>query len=272
MKQIFFCFYILLLASAAIAQLPPRPYGVLPSAAQLAWHEMEMYGLIHYGVDTYTDKEWGYGDEDPALLNPSHFSAEQIVGAAKMGGLKGVIVVAKHHDGLCLWPTKTTTHSIAKSPWNEGKGDMLKEYQAACQKLGMKLGIYCSPWDRNSAAYATPEYVLIYREQLKELYSNYGPLFISWHDGANGGDGYYGGAREKRNIDRTSYYGWEETFAITKKMQPSAVIFGDIGPDVRWVGNEEGFAGETCWATFTPEAPDKGKKPANGYSKYWLAT
>lgn len=263
---------LFIISSCAVNQEPPKPYGALPTAAQLKWHEMEMYGLIHYGVDTYTDKEWGYGDESPALIDPSQFSAEQIAGAAKAGGLKGVIVVAKHHDGLCLWPTKTTEHNISKSPWKKGKGDMIKEYKLACDKLGMKLGIYCSPWDRNSPVYGTPGYVSLYREQLKELYSNYGPLFISWHDGANGGDGYYGGANEKRNIDRTTYYGWDTTFSITRRMQPSAVIFGDIGPDVRWVGNEEGHAGETCWATFTPEAPDEGKKPSNGYVKYWLAT
>lgn len=263
---------LLVMRVAAFSQPPPKPYGALPSAAQLKWHEMEMYCLIHFGVDTYTDKEWGYGDEDPAICNPVQFNAEQIVGAAKAGGFKGVVVVAKHHDGLCLWPTKTTTHNITKSPWRNGKGDMIKEYQLACNKLGMKLGVYCSPWDRNHPQYGKPEYVTIYREQLRELYRNYGPLFISWHDGANGGDGYYGGAREQRTIDRTTYYGWDSTFAITRKMQPSAVIFGDIGPDVRWVGNEEGYAGETCWATFNPEAPDEGKKPANGYVKYWLAT
>jgi alpha-L-fucosidase len=272
MKGLFLTLCFILLSFFALAQLPPKPYGALPTTAQLKWHEMEMYCLIHYGVDTYTDKEWGYGDEDPALINPSNFSAEQIVAAAKAGGFKGVIIVAKHHDGLCLWPTKTTLHNISKSPWKNGKGDMVKDYQLACNKLGMKLGIYCSPWDRNNAAYGSSQYVSIYRQQLKELYSNYGPLFISWHDGANGGDGYYGGANEKRNIDRTTYYGWDSTFAITRKMQPSAVIFGDIGPDVRWVGNEEGHAGETCWATFTPEEPDEGKKPSNGYVKYWLAT
>jgi alpha-L-fucosidase len=272
MKGLLLHLCVILLSYFSLAQPAPKPYGALPTPAQLKWHEMEMYCLIHYGVDTYTDKEWGYGDEDPALINPSNFSAEQIVAAAKAGGFKGVIVVAKHHDGLCLWPTKTTSHNISKSPWKNGKGDMVKDYQLACNKLGMKLGIYCSPWDRNSAVYGSPGYVSIYRRQLKELYSNYGPLFISWHDGANGGDGYYGGANEKRNIDRTSYYGWDSTFAITRKLQPSAVIFGDIGPDVRWVGNEEGHAGETCWATFTPEAPDEGKKPSNGYVKYWLAT
>ncbi|MGB3008439.1 MAG: alpha-L-fucosidase [Chitinophagaceae bacterium] len=267
-----FVFFFFILCEVALSQLPPKPYGALPTAAQLKWHEMEMYCLVHFGVDTYTDKEWGYGDEDPAILNPIHFNAAQIVGTAKAGGFKGVVIVAKHHDGLCLWPTKTTSHNITKSPWKNGKGDVVKEFQLACNKLGMKLGMYCSPWDRNNSNYGTQEYVNIYRAQLKELYSNYGPLFISWHDGANGGDGYYGGAKEQRKIDRTNYYGWDSTFALTKKMQPGAVIFGDIGPGVRWVGNEEGYAGETSWATFTPQALEEGKKPANGYSKYWLAT
>jgi len=250
----------------------PQPYGGLPTPRQLAWHEMEMYCLIHFGVDTYTDKEWGYGDEDPKIVNPVNFDAKQIVGAAKAGGFKGVVIVAKHHDGLCLWPTKTTEHNITKSPWRNGHGDMIKEYREACDALGMKMGLYCSPWDRNNPQYGTPEYVKTYRAQIKELYSNYGPLFISWHDGANGGDGYYGGARETRKIDRTTYYGWDTTWGIVRQLQPGACIFGDVGPDVRWVGNEEGHAGTTCWATYTPEAPDPGKKPANGYNKYWLAT
>jgi len=267
---VFSCLF--LCAGSAFGQHAPKPYGPVPSPAQLKWHEMEMYCLIHYGVDNYTDKEWGYGDEDPALVNPSSFDAAQIVSAAKAGGFRGVIVVAKHHDGLCLWPTKTTTHSIAASPWKNGQGDMMKEYREACNRLGMELGVYCSPWDRNSAVYGRPDYVSLYRRQLTELYDNYGPLFISWHDGANGGDGFYGGANEKRNIDRTTYYGWDTTFAITRSRQPSAVIFGDIGPDVRWVGNEEGYAGETCWATYTPQAPDEGRQPANGYSTYWLGT
>jgi alpha-L-fucosidase len=197
----------------------------------------------------------------------------QIVGAAKAGGFKGIVVVAKHHDGFCLWPTKTTEHNISHSPYKNGKGDIVKEYQLACEKLGMKMGIYCSPWDRNNALYGKPEYVTeVYRKQLKELYANYGKLFMSWHDGANGGDGYYGGANEVRKIDRSTYYGWETTWGITRKMQPGACIFGDIGPDVRWVGNEEGHAGETYWATYTPHAPDPGKKPANGYSLYEEAT
>jgi len=254
------------------SQNAPKPYGVLPTPTQLAWHEMEMYCLIHFGVDTYTDKEWGYGDEDPAIVNPVNFDAAQIVAAAKAGGFKGVVIVAKHHDGLCLWPTKTTEHNITKSPWRGGKGDMVREYQQACKKLGMKMGLYCSPWDRNNALYGTAAYVKTYRAQIKELYTGYGPLFMSWHDGANGGDGYYGGTRETRKIDRTSYYGWDTTWAMIRQLQPGAAIFGDIGPDVRWVGNEEGHAGVTCWATYTPQAPDAGKKPANGYSKYWEAT
>ncbi|MGZ3756688.1 MAG: alpha-L-fucosidase [Mucilaginibacter sp.] len=252
----------------ALSQSAPKPYGPLPSAAQLHWQETEMYCIIHFGPDTYTDKEWGFGDEDPAIVNPTQFSALQIVGAAKAGGFKGVIVVAKHHDGFCLWPTKTTEHNISHSPYKNGKGDLVQEYREACDKLGMKLGVYCSPWDRNSALYGKPEYVTqVYRKQLEELYSHYGPLFITWFDGANGGDGYYGGAKEVRKIDRSTYYGWDTTWAIPHKLQPGAVLFGDVGPDVRWVGNEQGHAGETSWATYTPHAPVEGKLPGNGFTK-----
>jgi alpha-L-fucosidase len=263
---------LMLFAAVVFAQAPPKPYGSLPNKAQLNWHETGMYCIIHFGVDTYTNKEWGFGDEDPAIVNPTKFDAMQIVGAAKAGGFKGVVIVSKHHDGLCIWPTKTTEHNITKTPWKNGKGDMVKEYQLACQKLGMQLGLYCSPWDRNNPYYGTPKYLEIYRAQVKELYTNYGPIFISWHDGANGGDGFYGGKREERKIDRTTYYDWDNTWAMIRKWQPNAAIFGDIGADVRWVGNEEGEAGQTSWATYSPQAPDAGKKPSNGYSKYWEAT
>ncbi|MFD2871233.1 alpha-L-fucosidase [Mucilaginibacter ximonensis] len=268
---------------AGFSQSVPKPYGPLPTERQLKWQETEMYCLIHFGPDTYTDKEWGYGDEDPQIVNPTKFSAMQIVAAAKAGGFKGVIVVAKHHDGFCLWPTKTTEHNISKSPYKNGKGDILREYREACNKLGMKMGVYCSPWDRNSPLYGKPEYVTkVYRKQLQELYSNYGPLFEVWHDGANGGDGYYGGAKEKRTIDRSTYYGWDDTWGIARRLQPGATIFGDVGPDVRWVGNERGMAGETCWATYTPHSPEAGKAPGNGFvldregtegqrdGKYWM--
>jgi len=267
----------------SFAQNAPKPYGPLPTKTQLQWQETEMYCIIHWGPDTYTGKEWGNGDEDPQLINLKQFNAMQIVAAAKAGGFKGIVVVAKHHDGFCLWPTKTTEHNISKSPYKNGKGDIVREYREACDKLGMKMGIYCSPWDRNSALYGKPEYVTdVFRRQLKELYTNYGPLFITWFDGANGGDGYYGGAKETRTIDKSTYYGWPDTWAIVRKLQPGAAIFGDVGPDVRWVGNEKGEAGETCWETYTPHAPDSGKMPGNGYvrdyegtegqrdGKYWM--
>ena len=257
----------------AIGQPAPKPYGPLPSERQLKWQETEMYCIIHFGPDTYTNKEWGYGDEDPQIFNPTQFSAMQIVGAAKAGGFKGIVVVAKHHDGFCLWPTKTTEHNISKSPYKNGKGDILQEYRDACNQLGMKMGVYCSPWDRNNPLYGKTQYVTdVYRKQLEELYTHYGPIFISWFDGANGGDGYYGGAREVRKIDRSTYYGWDTTWAIPRNLARGAVLFGDVGPDVRWVGNEEGHAGATCWATYTPHAPDAGKQPGNGYTKDYEGT
>ncbi|NCD72455.1 alpha-L-fucosidase [Mucilaginibacter agri] len=272
LKRYFLTAQLLAASCLAFSQPAPKPYGVLPTARQLKWQETEMYCIIHFSMATFDDKEWGYGDEPNSLFNPASFNALQIVGAAKAGGFKGIVVVAKHHDGFCLWPTKTTSHNISQSPYKNGKGDVVKEYQQACDKLNMKLGLYCSPWDRNNANYGTPEYLQIYRAQLKELYSNYGPLFMSWHDGANGGDGFYGGTREARKIDRTTYYDWDNTWAITRAMQPGASIFGDVGPDVRWVGNEEGHAGETSWETYTPEAPEAGKRPSNGYVKDWLGT
>jgi alpha-L-fucosidase len=273
MKHLLLSILTSFLFLAGYAQDAPKPYGPLPSERQLHWQETEMYCIIHFGPDTYTNKEWGYGDEDPKIFNPTQFSAMQIVGAVKAGGFKGIVVVAKHHDGFCLWPTKTTDHNISASPYKGGKGDIVQEYRDACNKLGIKMGVYCSPWDRNSAFYGKPEYVTnVYRKQLVELYTHYGPIFISWFDGANGGDGYYGGTREVRKIDRSTYYGWDTTWAIPRKLAPGAVLFGDVGPDVRWVGNEAGHAGATCWETYTPHAPDAGKKPGNGYSKDYEGT
>lgn len=246
----------------------PQPYGALPSKAQLAWHRIEAYGLVHFTPTTFENKEWGYGDAKPTSFNPSAFDADQIVRTAKAGGLRGIILVAKHHDGFALWPSKTTSYNISASPFRGGKGDMVKEFELAARRNGLAFGIYCSPWDRNNANYGTDKYLAIYQEQLRELYSNYGPLFISWHDGANGGDGYYGGAREKRAIDNTTYYDWNNTWAITRKLQPNAVIFSDIGPDVRWVGNEKGVAAETSWATFTPMPPAGKNVAVPGQSNY----
>lgn len=244
----------ILLSSGPVAKSDTlKAYGALPTERQLKWQEMETYCLIHYTPTTFQNKEWGYGDAQPALFNPSAFDANQIAKAAAAGGFRGLISVAKHHDGFCLWPTKTTSYSIASSPWENGKGDMVKDFMQATHRNGMKFGVYLSAWDRHDERYGTPAYAEAYRQQLTELMSNYGPLFTSWHDGANGGDGFYGGHEGKRIIDRTTYYEWhEKTWPIVRKLQPEAVIFSDIGPDMRWVGNEKGFAAETSWATFTP--------------------
>lgn len=231
----------------------PKPFGAVPSARQMRWHELEIYAFLHFSPNTFTDREWGCGDEDPNIFNPANFNADQIVSALKSGGMKGVILTAKHHDGFCLWPTKTTQHSVASSQWMNGKGDVVKALAEACRKQGLKFGVYLSPWDRNNANYARPEYIQLYREQLRELLTNYGPIFEVWHDGANGGDGFYGGAKETRRIDKTKYYDWPQTWALVRKLQPDAVIFSDAGPDVRWVGNEKGIAGDPCWSTMDPE-------------------
>lgn len=245
-----------------------KPYGAVPTDRQLRWHEMETYALIHFTPTTFQNKEWGFGDASPEIFNPVSFDANQIAKAAASAGLKGLIVVAKHHDGFCLWPTKTTSYSVASSPWKAGKGDMVKDFMLASKNAQLKFGVYLSAWDRNDVRYGTPAYADAYRAQLTELMSNYGPLFASWHDGANGGDGYYGGRNEKRTIDRTTYYQWtEKTWPIVRKLQPGAVIFSDIGPDMRWVGNEHGYAAETSWATFTPIGLD-GKKPFPGAATY----
>jgi alpha-L-fucosidase len=249
---------VLLVFALTCSAQNEKPFGAIPSARQLSWHELDMYVLVHFTPTTFENKEWGYGDADPSVFNPSSFNADQIIQAVKKGGFKGLILVAKHHDGFCLWPTSTTPYNISKSPWKNGKGDMVKEFEQACRKAGIKFGVYCSPWDRNNSLYGTHQYVEIYRKQLKELYSNYGQLFMSWHDGANGGDGYYGGRKDKVNVDRSTYYGWDTTWKMTRELQPTATIFSDIGPDVRWVGNERGEAGSTSWATFTPH-PLPGK-------------
>jgi alpha-L-fucosidase len=219
---------------------------------------METYAFLHFTINTFTDKEWGYGDEDPKLFHPTAFDADAIIRALKDGGMRGVILTCKHHDGFCLWPTKTTTHSVRSSGWKGGNGDVVREISKAAAAHGLKFGVYLSPWDRNNAAYGRPEYIDIYRAQLRELLTQYGPIFEVWHDGANGGDGYYGGAREKRLIDKRTYYDWPNTWALVRNLQPAAVIFSDVGPDVRWVGNERGYANETCWATYDPVAPDGG--------------
>jgi alpha-L-fucosidase len=257
------------LGISAVAQdnnrQPPKPFGPIPTKAQLNWHNIEVYGLIHFTPTTYQNKEWGFGDASPEIFNPNHFNPDQLMKAAKSAGMKGMVLVAKHHDGFCLWPTATTSYNISKSPWRDGKGDMVAEYEASARKFDLQFGIYVSAWDRNHPEYGQPAYAEAYRTQLKELYTGYGPLFISWHDGANGGDGYYNGQPGERKIDRSTYYEWQEkTWKLTRELQPGAVIFSDIGPDVRWVGNEKGIAPFTSWSTFTPIGPDGGI-PAPGF-------
>jgi alpha-L-fucosidase len=240
-------------ASRTTAVRPPAPYGPLPAPRQLRWHAMEFYGFLHFGVNTFTDKEWGYGDESSEIFNPVDFDAHQIVGAAREGGMKGLILTCKHHDGFCLWPSKYTAHSVRNSPWRGGRGDVVREIADACARHGLKFGIYLSPWDRNHKDYGRPEYLVYFRNQLRELLTEYGPIFEIFFDGANGGTGYYGGARENRQIDRETYYDWPTTWRLVRELQPDAVLFSDAGPDVRWVGNERGIAGETCWATSNRE-------------------
>lgn len=232
---------------------PPAPYGPLPSPRQLRWHQMEFYGFIHFTVNTFTDKEWGYGDEAPTLFNPSDFDAEQIVRTARDAGMKGLILTCKHHDGFCLWPSKYTDHSVKNSPWRNGRGDVVKEISDACRKFGLKFGVYLSPWDRNHKNYGRSEYLTYFRNQLRELLTGYGPVFEIFLDGANGGDGFYGGARETRRIDRETYYDWPTTWQLVRTLQPDACLFSDAGPDVRWAGNEQGVAGDPNWLTLNRE-------------------
>ena len=248
MKRIIAVFFSIVTLSSFSQVKPPEPFGPIPSERQLAWHEMEYYMFVHFTVNTFTNKEWGYGDEKESVFNPTALDCRQWAMVARDAGMKGIIITAKHHDGFCLWPSKFTSHSVQNSTWNDGKGDVLKELRSACDEYGLKLGIYLSPWDRNSSVYGTPEYLTYYRNQLRELLTNYGDIFEVWFDGANGGDGYYGGAKEIRKIDNRTYYNWPVTHEIVRKLQPSAVMFSDAGPDIRWVGNESGMGSLTNWS------------------------
>ncbi len=227
---------------------PPEPVLPLPSARQLVWHDMEFYAFVHFNMNTFSDMEWGLGDEKPEMFNPTELDCRQWARVCKDAGMKGIILTAKHHDGFCLWPSEFTEHSVKNSPWKNGKGDVVRELADACKEYGLKLGIYLSPWDRNHADYGKPEYIEYLYNQLKELLTNYGDIFEVWFDGANGGSGYYGSANETRKIDRLTYYDWDRAVRMIRELQPNAVIFSDNGPGVRWVGNEEGWANPTHWS------------------------
>ena len=248
MRRMRVCAVCALGLSTAVAEARPVPRSAL--AARLA-EGPEVIGIVHWGLNTYTDREWGYGDEDPKRLAPDAFDADQIVAACKAGGLGGLVIVAKHHDGFCLWPTKTTGHNISKAPFRNGKGDYVKEMSDACRRAGLKFGVYCSPWDRNAADYGSPSYVEKYHAQVKELLDGrYGEVFEMWFDGANGGDGYYGGAREKRRIPY-GYYRFDEVFAFVRAFQPGVCIFAgeEDSSDFRWPGNERGILDPDSRAT-----------------------
>ena len=239
----------------ATAGAQVTPCGPTPSENQLRWQEMEMYAFIHYSLNTYTDQEWGFGNEDPSLFNPSQLDCRQWARVCKQSGMKGIIFTAKHHCGFCMWPSKYTDDSVKSSPWKQGKGDVVRELADACREEGLKFAVYLSPWDRNHPQYGHPEYVTYFRHQLRELLTEYGNIFEVWFDGANGGDGWYGGANETRRIDPKTYYEWEETFRMIRKLQPNCVIWNDGGDrgDLRWVGNEAGSVGETNWSLLNKE-------------------
>ncbi len=237
------------LFGACTAVAPPSPYGPVPTPAQLEWQKMEYYMFVHFGPNTFTDVEWGDGKEDPQVFRPTALDCRQWVETARNAGMKGIILTAKHHDGFCLWPSQYSTHTVRESGWKEGKGDVLRELSDACREYGLKFGVYLSPWDRNHPAYGTPGYNRIFAGTLQEVYTQYGgnEIFEQWFDGACG----EGPAGRKQEYD------WELFRQTVLSFNPELVIFSDVGPGCRWMGNERGVAGETNWSTldtagFTP--------------------
>ena len=231
--------------ASALGSLRSAQRRPVPTPAQLAWQRDELAVFVHFGVNTFTDREWGDGKEDPSIFAPAALDARQWARAARAGGFRAMILTAKHHDGFCLWPTATTRHSVASSPWRGGAGDVVREFVDACRAEGLRPGLYLSPWDRNHPAYGdSPRYNDVYAAQLGELLTRYGPLAEVWFDGANGE-----GPNGKRQV-----YDWQRVFALVRRLQPDAVIFSDAGPDVRWCGNERGEAGDPNWSTVNPAA------------------
>jgi alpha-L-fucosidase len=213
----------------------PRPILPVPSRSQLAWQQLEYYAFIHFGMNTFTDREWGEGRAPATDFFPTALDARQWARVARDAGMRGIIITAKHHDGFCLWPSATTEYSVKNSKWRDGEGDVLRDLSNACREYGLKLGVYISPWDRNHPLYGTPRYNRVYKEQWREILTKYGDVFEAWLDGANDG--------KKRMV-----YDFEGFFSTIRSAAPDAVIFSDAGPDIRWVGNENGLAGETNWS------------------------
>jgi alpha-L-fucosidase len=238
MKKIVPAFFAVSICLCAIAQ-PAKPFGPVPSPRQQQWESLDFYLFTHFGPNTFTDLEWGKGTEHEEVFNPTQLDCRQWCRIAKAAGAKGIIITAKHHDGFCLWPTKYSKHTVAQSKWRDGKGDVLKELSEACKEYGLKMGIYLSPWDRNHPKYGTAEYNTVFINMMKEVVSRYGPLFEFWWDGANGE-----GPNGKKQV-----YEWHKFEATMRTIAPNTPVFSDIGPDIRWVGNESGFAGKTNWNT-----------------------
>lgn len=269
MRYTYWLLPVFLLFACQPAVDPPTAVEPLADQKQLDWQELEFYAFVHFNMNTFTNMEWGFGDESPELFNPTELDCRQWARVCKDAGMKGIILTAKHHDGFCLWPSEYTEHSVKNSPWKDGQGDVMQELADACKEYGLKFGVYLSPWDRNHPDYGKPEYLTYFRNQLRELLTNYGDVFEVWFDGANGGTGYYGGANEERRVDKQSYYDWQNTYPIIRELQPDAVIFSDAGPDVRWVGNEDGHAFRTMWSNLMrdsvyPGMPEYSRKFASG--------
>jgi len=240
--------YGLVPPGAAEAVVVGQAARIAPTPAQLAWQEREFIAFAHFGMNTFTDVEWGTGREDPARFNPTDFDARQWAQVIRDAGMRLLILTAKHHDGFCLWPTATTAHSVRSSPWRGGRGDVVGEVAAACREAGLAFGVYVSPWDRHEASYGdSPRYNAFFRAQLRELLTRYGEIAEVWFDGAcgEGPDG------------RRQVYDWPSYYAVVRELQPRAVIFG-MGPDVRWVGTETGVGRETEWSVI-PDRLDLGK-------------
>lgn len=215
----------------------------VPSTSQLEWQRDELAMFIHFGVNTFTNREWGDGTEHPGIFNPTRLDATQWARTARGAGFKTMVLTAKHHDGFCLWPTRTTRHSVASSPFRGGRGDVVREFVEACRQENLKVGLYCSPWDRHEPSYGdSAKYNDLFCDQLTELLTQYGPVHEVWFDGANG-EGPNG---------RRQQYDWPRFWSHVRRLQPDAVMFSDAGPDVRWIGNERGVAGDTNWSTVDP--------------------
>jgi alpha-L-fucosidase len=263
-----FAAIILVCAMNLQAASPPEPFGPLPHARQLDWHQLGYYAFVHFNMNTFTDREWGEGTESPSLFNPEELDCRQWARIFKDAGMKGIIITAKHHDGFCLWPSKYTEHSVKNSPWRDGQGDLLAELSKACKEYGLKFGVYLSPWDRNQPVYGdSPKYNQYFLNQLEEVLTNYGEVFEVWFDGACGE-----GPNGKRQV-----YDWPAFIAQVRKYAPNAVIFSDAGPDIRWVGNEGGDSSETTWAPlrrdeFYPGIPGRNKELGEGHvdGTHWL--